>query len=178
MTTMNLANEQFGDFSKSAMDAALKFARVSFDGAERIVALNMEAAKVSLDETSKNTKAMTSIKDAHELNSLRSKMAETGLEFVMGYSRNFYELATSTQAQYTSLIEDRVNAFQKSVSEGVDKAAKAAPAGSDVAFAAIKSAVAASTAAADTLTKAAKQVSSFADASVKAATQATSAKRK
>lgn len=174
MSTLNAGTEQFGEFSKSAVDAAMKFAKVSFDSAERVFALNLEAAKVGLDETARSTKAVAGVKDVQELNSLRTKAAETGLEFVMGYSKNFYDISTAAQAQYSALVEERVSAFQKSVVEGIDKAAKNAPAGTDVAFAALKSSVAASTAALDTITKASKQVSTFADTAFKAATDTAS----
>lgn len=171
MSNLNLGTEQFGDFSKSAVDAATKFARVSFDSAERFFALNIEAAKVSLDESAKGTKAATAVKDVQEFNGLRTKAAETGLEFFMGYSKNLYDISNFAQAQFSSLIEERVSAFQKSVVEGLDKAAQNAPAGTDVAFAAMKSSVAASTAALDTFSKASKQVSTFADTAFKAATE-------
>jgi phasin family protein len=171
MSNLNVGAEQFGEFSKSAVDAAAKLARVSFDSAERFFALNLEAAKVSLDETTKSAKAATAVKDAQEFNGLRTKAAETGLEFFMGYSKNFYDISTAAQAQYSSFIEERVSAFQKSVVEGLDKAAKNAPAGTDVAFSALKSSVAASTAAMDTFSKASKQVSSFADTAFKTATE-------
>jgi len=171
MSNLNVSNEQFGEFSKSAVDAATKFAKVSFDSAERFFALNLEAAKVGLDETAKGTKAATAVKDAQEFNGLRTKAAETGLEFFMGYSKNLYDISNYAQAQYSSLIEERVAALQKSVVEGIDKAAKNAPAGTDVAFAALKSGVAASTAALDTMSKASKQVSTFTDSAFKAATE-------
>jgi len=181
MSNMNAGTEQFGEFSKTAVDAAMKFAKVSFDSAERMFALNLEAAKVGLDESAKSTKAASAVKDVQELNGLRTKAAETGLEFFMGYSKNLYDISNFAQAQYSSLIEERVSAFQKTVAEGIDKAAKNAPAGTDVAFAALKSSMAASTAAMDTLSKASKQVSAFTDTAIKAAsdtaTKATS-KRK
>ncbi len=171
MSNLNIATEQFGDFSKSAVDAAMKFATVSFDSAERMFALNLEAAKTGLDVTAKNAKSLAAVKDVQELNTLRTKGAETGLEFMLGYSRTFYELSTFAQAQYSALAEERFATMQKNVVEGLDKAAKSAPAGSDVAFAALKSSVAASTAAFDSVSKAAKQFSAFADNAVKAASE-------
>ena len=173
MSNLNLGTEQFGDFSKSIVDSAMKFAKVSFDSAERMIALNLEAAKVSLDVTAKNANAATSVKDVQELNGLRTKAGETGLEFFVGYSKNLYDISTVAQAQYSSLVEERVSAFQKTVVEGIDKAAKNAPAGSDVAFAALKSGIAAQASAFDTLSKAGKQVSGFADTAFKAAAETT-----
>ena len=183
MSNLNLGTEQFGEFSKSAVDAASKFAKVSFDSTERFFALNLEAAKVTLDETAKATKTATAVKDVQELNGMRTKAAETGLEFLMGYSKNVYDISNAAQAQFSSLVEERVSAFQKTMADSLDKAAKNAPAGTDVAFAALKSSMAASTAAMDTLSKASKQVSTFADTAFKAATEtatkaASPAKRK
>jgi phasin family protein len=183
MNNLNFGTEQFGDFSKNVVDAAAKFAKVGFDSTERFFALNMEAAKVGFDEVSKNTKAASAVKDVQDFNILRTKAAETGLEFAIGYTKNFYEIGAAAQAQYASLIEERVSMFQKQVVDGIDKASKNAPAGTDVAFAALKSGVAASTAAFDTLSKAGKQAAAFADNAFKTATEtttkaATGAKRK
>ncbi len=169
MANVNTATEQFGNFSKSAIDASMKFATASFTNAERVIALNLEATKVSLGETAKNAKSFAAIKDAQELNSLSTKTAETGVEFLMGYSKNFYEISTAAQAQYTALVEERVNVFQQSVAETLDKVTKSAPAGSDVAVTALKSGMAASTAAMDNFSKAAKQMTAFADTAFKTA---------
>jgi phasin family protein len=183
MNNLNFGTEQFGDFSKNIVDAAAKFAKVGFDSTERLLALNMEAAKVGFEEVAKNTKAASTLKDVQDVANLRTKGAETGLEFVVGYAKNFYEISNFAQAQYSSLVEERVSAFQKQVVEGIDKASRNAPAGTDVAFAALKSGVAASTAAFDTFNKAGKQVANFADNAFKTATEQTataakSAKRK
>lgn len=169
MANVNTATEQFGNFSKSAIDASMKFATASFTNAERVIALNLEATKVGLGETAKNAKSFAAIKDAQELNSLSTKTAETGVEFLMGYSKNFYEISTAAQAQYTALVEERVNVFQQSLAETLDKVTKSAPAGSDVAVTALKSGMAASTAAMDNFSKAAKQMTAFADTAFKTA---------
>ena len=182
MSNLNMANEQFGDLSKSAIEDAMKFANVSLESIERMFALNLEAAKVSLDVTAKNAKAVGTVKDAQALNGLTTKASETGVEFMTGYSKNLYEISNAAQAKFGALVEERVASFQKSVVEGLDKAAKSAPAGSDVAFAAIKSSLAASTAAMDTLTKAGKQLSTYSESALKSAAEsvakATPSKRK
>ena len=59
--------------------------------------------------------------------------------------------------------------LQKAVAETVDLATRNAPAGSDVAVAALKSSMAAATNAFDSFTKAARNAASFTDAGVKAA---------
>ena len=169
MSTLNMANEQFGNLSKTAVDDAMKFATVSLESIERMFALNLEAVKVSLDVTAKNAKAVGAVKDAQALSGLSTKASETGVEFLTGYSKNLYEISNAAQAKFGALVEERVATFQKTVVEGLDKASKTAPAGSDVAFAAIKSSMAASTAALDTITKAGKQLSSYSESAIKSA---------
>ena len=171
MTTINTAAEQFGDFSKSAVDAAMQFAQASISSAERMMALNLEATKVGLDQTSKTAKSFAGVKDVQEMNSVSTKTAETGLEFFTGYSKNLYEITSAAQANFSALIEERVAGFQKSMADSLDKAAKAAPAGSDVAIAAMKQGLAASTAAMDSFSKAGKQASSYAENAFKTATE-------
>ena len=107
-----------------------------------------------------------------ELLSVRTRIAENALENLMGYSRSLYEIASEAQGEYARLAEERMARFQQAVTEGVDQAARSAPAGSDVAVAAIKSQLAATTAAFDTFTKAAKSFASYADAGVTASRQA------
>jgi type IV secretory pathway TrbL component len=112
------------------------------------------------------------VKDVQELLALRTRIAENTLENLMGYSRSLYEVASEAQTEYSRLAEERMARFQRAVAEGVDQAAKSAPAGSDVAIAAIKSQLAAATAAFDTLTKSARHLASYADAGVSAPRQA------
>ncbi len=171
MNNLNAATEQFSDFSKSTLDAAIKFAQVSLNSAEHLFALNLEAAKVGLDVTAKNATAATSIKSAEDINALRTASSETGLEFAMGYSKNLYNVATAAQAQYSSLVEERVSLIQQSLVDTIDKVAKSAPAGSDVFVTAMKNGLAASAAATDSITKAAKQASQFADTAFKNASE-------
>ncbi len=171
MNTFNASTEQFGDLSKSTVDAAMKFAQVGLLNTEHLFALNLEAIKSGFDVTAKNTKAIASVKDAQELNTLRTNAAETGLEFAMGYSKNFYNVATAAQAQYSALVEERVGQFQKSVVDNLDKVSKSAPVGSDVFVTAMKNSLAAATSATDSFSKAAKQASSFADTAFKNATE-------
>lgn len=166
---MATVNEQLNDFNKTAVDAAVKFALVSVDTAERLFALNVATTKNSIDGAAKNLAAIASVKDVQELNTLRTKLAESSLEQAVDYSRNVYELSAATQAEYTSLVEDRIAKLQKDLTEGLNKVAKTAPAGSDVAIASLQSNLAALTAAYDSLIKAGKQVSSYTDAGLKAA---------
>ena len=100
------------------------------------------------------------------------KAAETAMTQWLEYSRGLYEVASDAQAELSKLAEERLAELQRTVTDTVEQAARSAPAGSDVAVAAMKSSLAAATAAFDSFTKAARHAASFTDAGVKAATNA------
>ena len=106
---------------------------------------------------------------------MRGRLAETGVQSALAYSRTFYELASEAQAQFTALSEETWANYSRGVANWVDTASKSAPAGSDVAVNAFKSTFAATTAAFDQFQRATKQVVNLADANIRAAS-ATAAK--
>jgi phasin family protein len=163
------ATEQFAEFNKAGVAQASKLTAIAILNAEKLARLNLETAKAALAQGVEGATAITSVKDVQDLFALRAKYAETGVQAAMGYSKSLYEFASEAQAQYAALAEEAWNAYTKNVATWVDKASKAAPAGSDVGFNAIKSTVAATTAAFDQFQKATKQVVNLADASVRAA---------
>ena len=157
------------DFTAASVDAAARLTRISMDSAERTINVQLEYAKGAIQQATLNAKAVSQAKDVQDLMSLRSRIAENTLENIMGYSRSLYEVGAEAQAELSKLAEERMSRFQQAVSESVDQAAKSAPAGGDVAVAAMKSSLAATTAAFDSFSKAAKHMASFTDAGVRAA---------
>ena len=168
--TMYNATEQFAEFNKAGYDNAVKLASLSLEKAERLAKLNLQAAKVALEQGVYSANAVAGVKDVQELFTLRAKLTEAGVQNAIGYSRGVYEIASEAQADFSALAEEAFASYTKGMAAWVEKATKNAPAGSDVAVTALKSTVAATTAAFDQLSKATKQVVNFADASMRAAT--------
>ena len=166
---MATAFQTLSDLSRTSVDVASQVAKISMDSAERTFAVQVEYAKGALTQATVNARAVAGVKDVQTLLSLPTLLAENAIENFMGYSRSLYEVASEAQTQYSRLAEQRMGELQAAVSSSVDEAAKSAPAGGDVAVAAIKSHLAATTAAFDTFTKAARSMASLADAGVTAA---------
>jgi phasin family protein len=166
---MYAINEYFADFNKSSVDQATKLANVTFSGLEQLVNLNLSAAKTAFEINTKNFKALSEITDVQDLVAFRTKVAESGVENVLSYSRDAYEVVSGTQAEVSKVVEAGMSTMNKNLASVVDKAVKSAPAGSDVAVTALKSTMAATSAAFDSMTKATRQVIDFTDASVRAA---------
>jgi phasin family protein len=167
--TMPTPANPFADIANATMESAARFTKISMDGAERAIGLQLEFARGALNRATTDALAIAHAKDVQQLLALRTKMAENTLEGLMGYSRSLYEVASETQSEFGKLAEERMTSFQQAVAESVDQAAKSAPAGSDVAVAAIKSSLAATTAAFDSFSKAAKHAASLADAGIRSA---------
>jgi len=160
----------------ASFETAARLTRISMDSAERTISVQLEYAKGALKQATPNARAVSQVKDVQELLSVRARIAENALENIMGYSRSLYEVASEAQSEYSKLAEERMGAFQQAVTETVEQAAKSAPAGSDVAVAAVRSQLAATTAAFDSFTKASRHLASFTDAGLAASKPAKSRK--
>ncbi|MBI4755618.1 MAG: phasin family protein [Betaproteobacteria bacterium] len=165
--------EQFAAANKANVETVLGLANSAFAGAERLAALNLNVARTLLQDTVANAKYLMGAKDAQELATLQASLAQPAIEKMVGYSRSVYEIATQTQEEVSKALESRFAELNSVVGSALDNAVKSAPAGSDVAVAAVKSALAAANSAYDSMTKAARQVAELAEANVSAATDAT-----
>ena len=170
---MNATTEQFATANKATVETLLTVANTAFASAERLAALNLNTARAMLEDSVANAKALLGVKDVQQLIAMQTTLAQPAVEKAVAYSRSVYEIATQTQEELGKVVEGQFSEMNKSVNTALDKAVKNAPAGSDVAVAAVKSAIAAANSAYDSMTKAAKQVAEIAEANVAAATTAT-----
>ena len=170
---MSINPEQFAAANKAAVDSLLSVANTALASAERIATLNLETARSVLEDSVSNAKAIMGAKDPQEALTIQASLAKPNVEKAVAYSRSVYEISAQTQEELSKMVEGQFGEFQKTVAGLLDKAAKSAPAGSDVAVAAVKSAIAAANSAFDNMNKAAKQVAEITEANVAAATNAT-----
>ncbi|MGB4064525.1 MAG: phasin family protein [Azonexus sp.] len=170
---MSINPEQFAAANKAAVDSLLSVANTALASAERIASLNLETARSVLEDSVSNAKALMGAKDPQEAMSIQASLAQPSVEKAVAYSKSVYEISTETQEQLAKMVEAQFGDFQKNVASMLEKAAKSAPAGSDVAVAAVQSAIAAANSAFDNMRKTAKQVTEMAQTNMAAATSAT-----
>ena len=164
--------EQFAAANKATVDSLLSVANTALASAERIAALNLNTARSMMEDSVSGAKALMGAKDVQEALSIQASLAQPNVEKAVAYSRSVYEITAQTKEELAKMVEAQFGDFQKTVAALLDKAAKSAPAGSDVAVA-VKSAVAAANSAFENMNKAAKQVAEMTEANVAAATNAT-----
>lgn len=173
------APEQLMALNKANLEAAVRFAGIALEGAERMLELQLKAAKIAFADGVQQAKAFTEIKDVQEIAQLRNTLAQPTMEKATSYVKSVYDVASATQAEMNKLVEEQIAEFNKQVVTGLDKVVKSAPAGSEVALAAVKSAITAVNSAYDNISKSAKQFTEMTQANVEAATtQATHASKR
>lgn len=177
---VNIA-EKVAAYNRANLETVLQAVNIALGGAERLMELQLAAAKAIVADGARTAKALTEVKDAKELVAVPGFAVEPQAEKAMAFARNVYEVTVKTQADFAKLLEERAAELNQETIATLEQVAKTAPAGAgaDAVVAAMKQAVAASSSAYDTMSKAAKQVAEMTEANVTAITaKTTGAKRK
>jgi phasin family protein len=169
---MYVTPEQVSASGKAGVEAWLGLANAQFAVFERLSALHMNAAKAAFEDSVNYTRAVLGAKDIQEVANLSAAAAQPAVEKALAYSRKVYEVSSQAQGEVTKLVEAQAAEINRNMAGLLDKFAKNAPAGSDVAVAAVKSALAAANTAYDSFSKVAKQASEIAEANLAAAANA------
>lgn len=143
--------------NKAGFEAAMRFAGVALDGAERLFDLQMKAAKSALNDSLQSARVLASVRDFEQLAALKDTLVQPGVEKATAYAKEVYDVATATQSDLGKLVEEQVTEYNKQVISALDQIVKTAPAGSEVGIAAMKQTIAAVNSGFDNLTKVAKQ---------------------
>ena len=168
---MYVTPEQVAATNKAGIESILSFATSQFAAFERLANLNANAVKAIFEDSLANTRALSSAKDVQEFINLQSSFAQPAFEKAIAYSKSVYEVGTLASAELAKTAEARAADWKQNLVSMLDKAAKSAPGGSDVAVSAVKQMIAAANSAYDSFTKAAKQATEIAEANVNAATE-------
>jgi phasin family protein len=168
---MYVTPEQIQATNKASLEAILSLATTQFAAIEKFASLNANAVKTAFEDSIANARALAGAKDVQELVNLQSTFAQPAIEKAIAYSKSVYEVATETGTEFSKVAERRVAEWNENFVSLLDKAAKNAPAGSDVAVTAVKQMIAAANSAYDNFTKVAKQATEIAEANVSAATE-------
>jgi phasin family protein len=168
---MYVTPEQVQAANKANVEAILAVATSQFAAIEKFATLNANAVKAAFEDSIANTRALAGAKDVQEFVNLQATFAQPAIEKAIAYSKSVYEVATQTNAELSKVAERRIAEWNENFVSLLDKAAKNAPAGSDVAVTAVKQMIAAANSAYDNFTKVAKQASEIAEANVAAATE-------
>ena len=165
--------EQFSNATKANFESQFaifsSLTAKAFEGMEKLVELNLTAAKASLEESSITTRQLLAAKDPQEFFSLTAAQAQPSAEKAMSYSRQVAAIAAGTQAEFTKAAEAQIAETNRKVITLVDEVTKNAPAGSENVVAVIKASIGNANAGYEQLTKTTKQAVEAMETNVNAA---------
>ena len=164
---MNLTPEQIVAANKSNLETLVGLTSKAFAGVEQLIELNMAAAKSTLSDSHSNSQAVMSVKDAQDLLSMQASMFQPLAEKMVIYNRHLYEIATTSGQDVGSVVQEQFAKSQQLYQDMFENMAKNAPAGSESAVAAFRTAVSAGTSALESVQKAVKQATDMVDSNVK-----------
>lgn len=124
---------------RAAISALVAVGNTALTSAERMAALNLHAVREAMVDFASGTQRMLNVQSPREAVTLQSELAKPQVEKGVLYSRSLAEISTAAQHDAVQLIETQYNGFMESMNTLAQQIAKATPAGSDVATAAIRS---------------------------------------
>lgn len=167
---MTTYTEQFSAAAKANAEAQIalftQLASKTFEGMEKLVDLNLKAAKSSLEESQATAQRLFAAKDPQEFFSLSSAQAQPALEKSVAYGRHLSGIFSSTQAELTKAAEAQIAEVNRKVVSMIDEASRNAPAGSEQAISLLKSTIGNLNAGYEQFSKSAKQAAEVMEANV------------
>lgn len=157
-------------------------ATTAFEGAKKLLELNVQAAKAASEESTAQLKALMAAKDVKSLNELLTGLftdfAKPDGTKAAAYVKQVVDISTATGTEVGSLIEKQVSTSQKQLLDAVDALSKSAPAGSEGVVNMLKQSVVSANAAYEQVNSATKQLLSMVEANLVGATKAAASRKK
>ena len=164
--------DTFAAASKTVFANIEAATRNSFESAERLIALNLNTTRAALEDGSAAVRALLAIKSPNELVALQNALIRPAGEKALAYFGSSYEILAQSVEEAIKPVEAQLAEIGKNVTAALQKAAKSAPAGSEVAVAAVQSVIAAANSAYDSVNKATRKVVQITEANVAATAKA------
>ncbi|MCK6374103.1 MAG: phasin family protein [Zoogloea sp.] len=157
--------------AEAGLNSASAFVAAVFTAVERVSTLNLATARTAFDDSVAFSKAVIAAKDPKALAALNLGALTPAVEKSVAYGRSLSVIGGDTQEELTKLVEAEAAVLGKNFDTALEGLFKNAPAGSEAAVKAVKTALANANSAYEGATKAAKQVAAAAQASVEKATE-------
>jgi phasin family protein len=163
--------EQVSVAQKASAEVLMSIMRTSFEGMQRLTALNLAAAKELYSNGVATSGKIASSKDISDMARVNQQLAKP--ERMMEYWRNVYDLVSAMQKDVSAVMQSNYSQLTKSASSAIEQKKSTAIDGSDVIAGVMKNMLEQTNKAFDNMTAVASQMSNIANANIQAATAAT-----
>jgi phasin family protein len=168
-----LSLEQFAAAQRANLDTLFGLADKVVDGVEKLTAVNLKMARALLTQTQDSVLEAMSATEHGQSFARQATPAVSIPEHVQSYQREVFDILSGLQAEFARLAQAQCEAYSRRAQTLVDDLAKSAPAGSEPAVAAWKSAMDATSTLVDTVQKSYHQAAEFVEGSIAAASSQT-----
>lgn len=96
--------QKFSELQRKNMEAGMKLAQMSIENSQRIVALQVDAAKKLFQDSVENAKALASAKDPQQAVALQTQFAQDTAKKVMETAQQIAELGKTSSSELTHLL--------------------------------------------------------------------------
>ncbi len=139
------APEQFTTAARAQLESQLHMATAvtdsMIDSMEKVIGLNLQAAKASLDNSVGNVQQLLTVKDPQEFLSVSSTQSQPQTDIALTYARHLASIATTAHFELAKAAETQVTESSRQLVSLLDSFGKVAPAGADTAITMMKSAI-------------------------------------
>ena len=172
--SISASTEHLVAAQKSTFDTLHAFASASLNSIEKFNALTLATARNTLSEKIESASSLLSAKDPHEFFSIHNSLLQPQIEKAIAYWHELHDISAEAQETLVKLLESQHAELNRNISSLLDGYAKST-ANSEVAVAAVKSAISVANSAFENVNKAARRVTGIAGAGVSATVQAVGA---
>lgn len=185
---MSTIQEQFLAASKSHFETQLaminSLTTKVFGEAEKIINLNVNVAKATLEDSAAASQQLLAAKDVQDFLKISASQSQPSAEKALAYSRELASITAASQKELSKVAEGQLAESNEKLNQLIAELTKNAPAGSENVVEMLKSVVANANAGYDQVMKAtkkaaetleenvAKATTSFTEAAQKVATKA------
>ncbi|HEX2531700.1 MAG TPA: phasin family protein [Burkholderiaceae bacterium] len=153
--------EQFSTATRTNFESQLalflSLTNKAFEGVEKVVDLNLNMAKTSIEESNAAAKQLLVAKDLQEFFTLGASQTQPNTEKAIAYTRDLASILSTTQAEFTKTAEEQIAEANRTLIAFVDDVTKNAPVGSETAMTLMKSMIGNANAGYEQLSKNTKQ---------------------
>jgi phasin family protein len=162
------SSEELMQFYKSNVSIFFSLASEAFEGAQKLAELNLQAGRSVLAESVARLHEMKPDTSSADWLASPLRLAQSAAGKTLSYQQHVNDIALEVQSASSRIVEAQYDQFSRDVQARIDNWARHAPAGSETAVIALKSAFSTASDAAETVRKSVRSVVEVAQANVSA----------
>lgn len=162
------SSEELTHFYKSNVSTFFSLVSEAFEGVQKLAELNLQAGRSVLSESVARLQEVNSDTASADWLVSPLRLVQSAAGKTLSYQQHVHDIAVAAQSASAKIIDAQYDQFSRDLLARIDNWAKHAPAGSETALVAVKSAFSAASDTAEAVRKSVRSVVEAAQANVSA----------